>query len=248
MAKFATAWSFETTHGPATRVSLLEHYDPHRSLASKILIYSSPSVLFIMNGMKRIVFSVLAGAAAFILAFWLTSHADAAESSSSGSHAVNAYIEPIALLLGAVDGGVDIQINDRWTVGPSLLFWNSNILGYKIESSGFGGRVAYSFRNAAFVDGPYVASTLNYAKTKVTHDSALYGQTSADVSGAALSGMAGYHWILPSGLTFRAGVGLALSSVHRIEMKDSGGTVRDSYELPMHSAGFATEVHVGWKF
>lgn len=166
---------------------------------------------------------------------------------SSTERRFHVSLSPLPLLAGAIAGNVDIKLNERWTLGPSFLYWNAKILDLRINASGLGVRTAYSFRNPALQDGPYLAGILSYGSSKITQTSTTYGELSGEASGAGITGLAGYHWILPAGLSFRAGVGLGLSKLNKVELKDSSGTVRE--DGPKGVGGiFATELDIGWTF
>lgn len=166
---------------------------------------------------------------------------------AEGDHTMHLSVAPIPLLLGAISTNLELKVNERWTVGPSLLYWNSKIFDYHFSASGAGVRAAYSFRNPALQDGPYIAGGLSYASAKVTYRSTAYGELSGEGSGFGLTGLAGYHWVLPSGFTFRVGVGLSLSKLNQIELKDSSGTVREDSFRGI-SGGIANEIDIGWAF
>lgn len=166
---------------------------------------------------------------------------------AESDHTMHLSVAPIPLLLGAVSTNFEFKVNERWTVGPSLLYWNSKIFDYHFNASGIGVRAAYSFRNPALQDGPYLAGGLSYGSAKVTYRSTNFGELSGEGTGFGITGLAGYHWVLPSGFTFRAGVGLSLSKINRIELKDSSGTVRDEGFKGM-GGGIANEIDIGWVF
>lgn len=196
--------------------------------------------------MKKTFWIILSTVAALFTTFNAFAE-DSANAVTSGDHHYHLSLSPIPLLVGAVSGNFEVKLNERWTVGPSFLYWNTKIFDYRFNASGVGIRAAYSFRAPALQDGPYLAGGLSYASAKVTQNSLSYGEISGEASGFGLTGLAGYHWILPSGFSFRVGVGLGLSKLNKIELRDSSGTVRDSGFNGL-GGGIANEIDIGWAF
>lgn len=177
----------------------------------------------------------------------LTARAESEGGGSSG-RVVNLYVNPASVIFGMADVGVEFRLTEKWTLAPTFAYVNTQLLDLHIRGKAVGARAAYSFRNLAFEDGPYLASEVRVAQMRVSRRDVVYGTLdSGELTNVSLSGLAGYHWVWPSGFNFRAGVGITLARRYLTELKDSGGTVREDYPAPMNSV-FATEAQAGWAF
>lgn len=162
---------------------------------------------------------------------------------AAGDKSWNVRTRPLSLALGMINAQVDYAISDNLTVGPDFTSWNLTIGDYDVSASGFGVGANYYFDNV-FNDSWYVSGGYSSASATVKYKSSLYGnlEASAQVAGVAIGG--GYHWFWES-FNLNLGLNTLLAATTKVELKDSTGTVRDTYTYP---GGVGLDFAIGFAF
>src|SRR5262249_20509216 len=125
-----------------------------------------------------------------------------ANANAASGDAMNFRFSPIGLIIGAINVGMDFQVNENWTVGPELTYWRFAVSSTKnatfnedFEITAFGGGTrANWFRNGVFTDGLYVGPHLDYASVKVTGRDVYGADVEASWSGVIAGCLVGYGW------------------------------------------------------
>jgi hypothetical protein len=159
------------------------------------------------------------------------------------NNAANFRFSAVGLLLGAVVADVDFQINENWTLGPTMAIWNftvgatgSNVLNTDVSFFSVGGRGNW-YRNGVHTDGLYVAPALSYNTVKLKS-----GSDSGSASGLVASGLVGYGWFWKS-FNMLLGGGMTLPlGITSVEVNG------EKYSTSGTSAGLALEYTLGWTF
>jgi hypothetical protein len=191
--------------------------------------------------MKR-VFLILA------LVFSGTSVLALNSSPDSGSK-YNFRFSPINLLVGSAVIALDFQLNDQWTLGPELSYWNASLTlnrttGQKIDvnMSSIGARANW-FKNGIYTDGFYIGPFARYSKTSInaTGSTTITG----DASGVTAGSLFGYGWFWESFNMMLGGGGALATGQSTLVVTDSSG---NRTEVPDRGIGLALEYTLGWTF
>lgn len=160
-----------------------------------------------------------------------------------GKGTTNVRFSPIGLLIGLINVEVDFKVNENWTMGPTLAFWNfsvgetgSNLFGTDVSFFSLGGRANW-YKNGIHTDGLYVGPSLSYNTVKLKS-----GSDSASASGLVASGLVGYGWFWES-FNMHLGGGLSLP-LGSLKAEVNG----EEYAARGGSAGLAIEYTLGWTF
>ena len=162
--------------------------------------------------------------------------------SVGASAEMNLTFAPIGVLAGMINGTLDWKINDSWSAGGSLLFWNVTLGDWTFHATGAGVQATW-YEGGTFHDGWYVSPGISYAT--VSADYSFLGTTgSGSGSATALGVVGGYGWYWN---TFNMSVGLGIATglgSSNLTVTDSGGTTQ-STSVPT-SAGL--DFRIGWVF
>ena len=165
----------------------------------------------------------------------------------STDYPVQVYLSPL-LIVGLIDGGVEMRVADQFSIGPEGAFWNVRLGGYKITAWSLGVRGAYYFRSNAISEGPYIFGRFGYADVKVIEEDATQGDLEGTANGVALGGGAGYQWIWSNGISFRAGGGFGLSQVSNIKVRNKSTGYERDYGNQGLGGSVILEVDFGYAF
>ena len=162
----------------------------------------------------------------------------------------NVRLNPLGLLFGTYDLGVDLTLGSAWTLGPMIRFASTtgtfDDVGteYAVKYLGFGLRGTW-FYNGVLTRGLYLAPTLTYVNAGVTVRDRFGQSTEYSASGFMIGGLIGYGWFWDH-FNLMVGGGLDVTfGPQTIRVRESGGT---SESLRTTLAGLAVETSVGWTF
>lgn len=174
-----------------------------------------------------------------------------AESTSNNADNFNVRFGPISLLVGVVNMGLDIAVNDSWTVGPEFSYMHRTLSStagfttdYDVKAYAIGGRAIW-YANGVFTDGLYITPKLDWAKAKVSSTDTL-GTVEGEASAFVASGLIGYAWFWDS-FNIHLGGGLSLPmGEYKVKIKDSSGS--EESVTVSRTGNLALEFDLGWSF
>lgn len=152
----------------------------------------------------------------------------------------NIQFSPVAFLVGILNVDVDYALNSNWTVGPQGLTMSYKYNDIKVSGSSFGAHARYYF-DKVYSDGWYGSGQIGSFSLKVEDES---NGDHAEASGMAYSLGGGYHWFWET-FNLRLGLVGGSTSVGKIEIKDAGGNVTDTY-TPSFNTGI--DFAIGFAF
>lgn len=155
------------------------------------------------------------------------------------------------IVLGAVNGNLDVRLNENLTVGlqgaylqaklNSTGIFNSDL---NITAYGIGARANWFF-SGAFQDGFYLGPSLEYLSVSIKTSTAA-GPASGTASGQLASCLIGYGWFWPGGLNIMLGGGYAgVLGASGITIKDSVG---NQQTITANLSGLTYELSLGYAF
>jgi hypothetical protein len=151
---------------------------------------------------------------------------------------MNITSAPLSLLVGVVNARLDMEMVDKWTVGPEAAILNWTLNDVNVSAYSLGVNFAHNF-NGNFATGAFVTPAANIISATAKIDS-----TSASVTALFASVVGGYHWFWDS-FNLRLGGGLAFGiSNATITVEDSTG---DDISVPL-SGGFLLDFALGFTF
>jgi len=179
--------------------------------------------------MKKV---ILTGLSACLLAASINANAE-----------VEVSISPLSLVLGAIDVGVLVDVNENIAVGPSIIMAKYTLGTDSVSVFSLGARGEYAF------DGFDVSSVYS----TVAMD---YGTVSSDVSGIKCSlsiftadTLAGYAWRWDNGMNIKLGGGLRQTVYMDDAFQcDNGTTESTSFETEGIEMGLGLEFTIGKRF
>lgn len=175
----------------------------------------------------------------------------ASSSAFAAGEGMNFRFSPLGLIIGSVNGGLDIAVAPEWTVGPAASYWRFNLSSsdsfsedYKITAWSVGARANW-FKNGNFTDGLYVGPSLSYANVELETLDTAGAKVTGEASGLFLTGLVGYGWFWDSfnimlGGGFSAGLGST-----EVKVTDSSGS---ETKVSSTISGVALEFSLGWTF
>lgn len=167
----------------------------------------------------------------------------AASASSNVSKDWNFRFGPVGLLIGLVNLEMDYKINNKFTIGPSLAFWNLKLLDVTIRASSIGVQGRYFF-DEVYTDSWYGLGKIQASKVKaeIEDNGVVY---TGEGSGGGLSLGLGYHWFWDSSFNMNLGFGVNTSTT-KVKVKDSlGNAYKDDAAA---DGGSFLEFTLGWIF
>lgn len=167
----------------------------------------------------------------------------------SAAAEMNLRTQPIGYLVPILNAELDIGVSESWTLGPTVAFLNHKYGDYQLTAGAVGIAGMYYISGKRFTDSWYINPAIQWESIKVTTTDPYYGDLSWTGTATVLSGIAGYQWFWESGFNITLGAGLSLSNLNKVELKDSSGTVRESYSRAGYtSAGLAIDFSLGYQF
>lgn len=168
-----------------------------------------------------------------LLALLLTVGFLQAQEQAEHNFAVKLNANPLAWLLGAFHGSVEIKLNDALSIEPGFTYmnlWLTQLVGVTTTGYELTGDLNYYFRKKA-LSGLYVGPTTEFGLLNMTDDS-------TNISGfmGSVGARFGYQWIARNGFLFNGYVGYSLGF--------SGSNISGSAT----TGGFNYGLDLGWAF
>jgi hypothetical protein len=168
----------------------------------------------------------------------------------ANSDTYNFKFSPLSLLVGGLNGGVDIRLNSDWTIGAEANYLSLNVgrsgsltKDISVKSFGFGARANW-FKNGVYTDGLYASPAISYQNASASSADST-GTITAEANGLFIKALVGYGWYWTS---FNQMLGAGLSQGFgntKVKVKDSTGATTSEVDI---SSSFALEYNLGWTF
>lgn len=114
----------------------------------------------------------------------------------------NVRVNPLAMLLGMIDMGLDFQMGNSWVLGPTGSFIFLSAGTTKITGYDLGARATF-YTNNVFTDSWFISPSIRYGSIQVKSDTA-----SSDLTGFGGALTFGYAWFWPSSFNIHLGLGV----------------------------------------
>jgi hypothetical protein len=137
------------------------------------------------------------------------------------SKSISIEVNPFSLLLGEVSGNVNIALGRKITFGPYGSFFSYKIGDGGWSGFGFGARANIYLTGDAISDSWYFGPGAGYKSITLGSDSL----GSITVSGLAIYGLIGYHWVWNNGINLRLGGGASYSSIAAKTSASNGSSI-----------------------
>ncbi len=162
----------------------------------------------------------------------------------SSNHSMNFVFQPLPLLLGIVNFDLDFKLSKSMTLGPSLMYWDSDFLSTHIRAYSLGIRANfYPGGEALDSDGLYVGPSINYMSMKAEKNN-----LSAEIKGTVFTTVAGYQWIWDS-FNIMLGGGFTISNFpDKVTVKNTTSNSQEEVSVGVASTGLALEFGLGFAF
>lgn len=143
----------------------------------------------------------------------------------------NFTMNPLAVVVGSVDAGIDFKTGQHWLVGPRLLMLNLKILDVEFATHGMGLGVTWTPMTPSLSDGFYLQTTLGGGSV-LAASSTNTGRykTTSNIIYYSLSG--GYHWFW-NNFNLKAGVSSVGANLRDIQVRDNNNMIVDSGRVPL---------------
>lgn len=141
----------------------------------------------------------------------------------------NITVNPLGLLLGAANVGVEFKLTDSVALGPQLAF--AKVSSGINDATGLGAGVKADFylSSSTFSDSWVLSPSVNYFR---------FTNNSQTASGLSLAAIIGYSWFWPSGFNMNLGFGIQYLTLDFTDL----GLASVSGTLP------AGNFSLGWAF
>ena len=156
---------------------------------------------------------------------------------------VNLRVDPLQLFYNNLNLDLDLPINDKWTLGPTLDYQNRSEDDWDINEYHIGMRGNYWFNKNIFSQGWYLGPSISYINIEAENDNDGF-DSSGKSSGLEITVMSGYQGMWES-FNINLGLGPFFHAVKEIEVKNDQG---EKHEYGGHSIGLVAELTLGWKF
>jgi hypothetical protein len=176
-----------------------------------------------------------------MILMWL-SIAGSAKAAETGDW--NIVTSPLGLMVGLVNIELGKGVHEQLIVGGQVAYWDREISDVKmkvISAAGFGEYCV----DKCFVDSWIAFGKIGYTSIDASATNILGQKETAQVAGANFTGMGGYHWFWEN-FNLRLAAGAAVSTVNKVEVKESAGNVVD--EVDLKPVNLALDFSVGWRF
>lgn len=151
---------------------------------------------------------------------------------------MNFTFSPFAVLFGLINGSLDYKLDDHFTAGPMLAYWNGSTGDLSVKLSSFGARGTYYF-NSVFTDGLYVGATIGSTSFNIKTATS---EISFNGIGYGIRG--GQHWFWDS-FNLNLGLNLGMSSKSKLTYTDDAGNTQ---EQPVPGMGVGLDFAIGYTF
>lgn len=150
---------------------------------------------------------------------------------SADDKSMNFGLNPIVLVLGSLDAGLDFKVSDHWQVGPQLVLMNLKLFDIEFANQGGGVRVTWTPNNTAFSDGLFLQSGLGVTQVMAaTTTSAGRFTAKANTLYYFFAGGYNWHW---TNFNLKLGLGVSGSNLRNIAIYDSSSNLVDTGSIPV---------------
>jgi uncharacterized protein DUF3575 len=140
-------------------------------------------------------------------------------------------LNAVYLVFPGIDLLADVNVSDKLTVGPELLYSRSDKSNYKLNEYGVGARSNYNFTGKALHTGLYLgASALYFGAALTNPNTSVSGVQNQSTSGSGFVGslLFGYQWFFRNGFNMNVGVGWGFSTLSALELNANGANTSTS--------------------
>ncbi len=106
-------------------------------------------------------------------------------------HDANIRLNPVGLLFGVANLGADFAVNENFTLGGNVSYWNLDVGSSEADVFGYGVR-GQLFFDEVFTDSWYAAASVSLSQARARNTNS---GNEASVDGFTISGIIGYMWI-----------------------------------------------------
>lgn len=150
---------------------------------------------------------------------------------------VNVRVNPLGLLFGVTNAGIDVALTNHFTLGVEGQFFEIKSGSTEAQSSSYGARAQYFFTEA-LADSWYLAGFYNIVSAEAENT---LTNESASVDGSVVGGVFGYMWMWSN---FNIQLGFGYQSITIEESTTASSIDFDALNTSLP----VIEFNLGWAF